>query len=180
MESFFIQLCRSEIKPSANCLPRLKPSSLVACRHSKMDNRAVGASYCKLIEDGGCEITFRDLIAWAAEPWVTSHKLNRLEFLLELYAIQKIDNLKKIVKIEEKLVGFKTMHELEKSTSASVPYLDLAGHEERGNAEIAVLRNINNSFDSAMAFIAEKMSAVRGVPPEPPQVPEVRITGSLN
>ena len=41
MESFFIELCRSEIKPSANCLPRLKPSSLAACRRSKMDELLV-------------------------------------------------------------------------------------------------------------------------------------------
>ena len=144
-----------------------------------MDNGPVGESYCKLIAEKGREITFRDLIFWAAEPWVTSHKLNRLEFLLELYATHKIDNLKKIVKIEEKLAEIRRLDELAKSMSASVPCLDLAGNEERGNAQIAVLGNINNSFDSAMAFIAEKMSAVRGVPPEPPQV-HVCTKGSLN
>ena len=35
MESFFIELCRSEIKPSANSLPRLKPSSLARRRSKK-------------------------------------------------------------------------------------------------------------------------------------------------
>jgi hypothetical protein len=147
-----------------------------------MDNGAVRASYCKAIEaieEQGREMTFRNLIVWATKPWVTSHKLNRLEFLLELYATEKIDNLKKIVKIEGQLAEIRRLDELAKSMSASVPCLDLVGNEERGNAEIAVLRNMNNSLDIAMAFIAEKISAVRGVPPEPPRV-SVSTTGSLN
>ena len=149
-----------------------------------MDNRAVVASYCKAIatiQEEGRWVSFQDEFDWAMKPWVTSHKLNRLEFLLELYATEKIDNTKEILKNEGKLVGFKTMHELEKSTSASVPCLDLAGHEERGAAAIHVLNNKNDRIDSVMANIAEKISTLRGVPPEPPMpVPVVPITGSLN
>ena len=126
-------------------------------------------------------MTFRDEFVWAMEPWVTSHKLNRLKFLLELYATKKIDNTKEILKIEGKLAEFKRQDELAKSMSASVPCLDLAGNEERGAAAIHVLNNKNNRIDSVMAFIAEKISTLRGVPPEPPMpVPVVPITGSLN
>jgi hypothetical protein len=149
-----------------------------------MDNRAVGASYCKAIdaiEKQGRWITFWDEAGWALKPWVTSHKLNRLEFLLELYATHKIDNIKEILKIEGKLVEIKRLDELAKSMSSSVPCLDLAGNEERGAAAIHVLNNKNNRIDSVMARIAEKISTLRGVPLEPPMpAPVVPTTGSLN
>ncbi len=149
-----------------------------------MNNIAVRTSYYNAmdaIHKQGRMITFSDLIDWAMEPWVTSHKLNRLEFLLEVYAIQKIDNIKSILRIEEQLVQVKSLDELAKSMSASVPCLDLAGNEARGNARIADLKSKNDSFDIGMAFIAEKISTLRGVPPEPPMpAPEVPIKGSLN
>jgi hypothetical protein len=148
-----------------------------------MDNRAVGASYCKAIdaiEKQGRWITFWDEAGWALKPWVTSHKLNRLKFLLELYATHKINNIKEILKIEEKLAVFRP-DELAKSMSASVACLDLAGNEERGAAAIHDLNNKNNRIDSVMAAIAEKISTLRGVPLEPPMpAPVVPTTGSLN
>ncbi len=148
-----------------------------------MDNGAVLKSFCNAmdtIKEQECQTTFGDLFDWAMEPWVTSHKLNRLKFLLELYASQKIDNIKRILRIEEQLVEIKRLDELAKSMSASVPCLDLAGNEARGNKKIAELTELNHDFDTAMAFIAEKISALGGVPPEPPMpAPEVPVTGSL-
>jgi|UniRef100_A0A6C0HFR4 hypothetical protein len=145
-----------------------------------MENGAVRKSYCNEIDailEEGRRITFSELIAWAVKPWVTSHKLNRLKFLLELYASQKIENTKEILKIEEQLVEIKRLDELAKSMSSSVPCLDLVGNEARGKAKIADLKNKNDYIDPFMAFIAEKISALGGVPPEPPQV---STTGSLN
>ena len=140
-----------------------------------MDNGAVRKSYCNEIDailEEGRRITFSELIAWAVKPWVTSHKLNRLKFLLELYASQKIENTKEILKIEEQLVEIKRLDELAKSMSASVPCLEAWGMEI-----IADLKNKNDYIDPFKAFIAEKISALGGVPPEPPQV---STTGSLN
>lgn len=149
-----------------------------------MVNKAVRTSYYNemdKIHEEGRIINFSDLFEWAMKPWVTSHKLNRFEYLLEVYAIQKIDNIKSILRIEEQLAEIKSLDELAKSMSTSVPCLDLAGNKARGNARIAVLKSTNDSFDTVMAFIAEKISMLRGVPPEPPMpAPEVPITGSLN
>ena len=74
---------------------------------SKMDNEAVKKNFCAMVEtatQNGGRLTYGMMMTWALNPWLKSHRANRLRFLTDLCVCSVSECVALLIVEEQKAV----------------------------------------------------------------------------